>query len=174
MNRICSGFALTNSATDSAGYGLAQWTYHTRKKALLAFAQRKKKSIGDLNMQLEFMYKELSESYKGVLADLKSAKTVLAASNSVLTKYERPANQGAAVQSKRAEFGQKYYEKYAGKTVSSTPQETGKETTNMGYTNSSLVSYTKLSPNHSGQRTHSIDRITPHCVVSNFNKEVLI
>lgn len=31
--------------------------------------------------------------------------------------------------------------------------------------NSSLVSYTKLSPNHSGQRTHNIDRITPHCVV---------
>lgn len=35
----------------------------------------------------------------------------------------------------------------------------------MAYTNSSMVSYTKLSPNHSGQRTHSIDRITPHCVV---------
>lgn len=31
--------------------------------------------------------------------------------------------------------------------------------------NSKLVSYTKLSPNHSGTRTHSIDRITPHCVV---------
>ena len=163
----------TKFGTDSAGYGLAQWAYHTRKKALLAFAQRKKKSIGDLNMQLEFMYKELSESYKGVLADLKSAKTVLAASNSVLTKYERPANQGATVQSKRAEFGQKYYEKYAGKTVSSTPQETGKETTNMGYTNSSLVSYTKLSPNHSGQRTQAIDRITPHCVVGQCSVETL-
>ena len=37
--------------------------------------------------------------------------------------------------------------------------------TTMGYTNSSLVTYTKLSPNHSGTRTHSIDRITPHCVV---------
>lgn len=35
----------------------------------------------------------------------------------------------------------------------------------MAYTNSPLVSYTKLSPNHSGQRTHNIDRITPHCVV---------
>ena len=35
----------------------------------------------------------------------------------------------------------------------------------MGYSNSSLVSYVKLSPNHSGQRTHAIDRITPHCVV---------
>lgn len=31
------------------------------------------------------------------------------------------------------------------------------------YTNSSLVSYTLLSPNHSGLRTHAIDRITPHC-----------
>ena len=41
----------------------------------------------------------------------------------------------------------------------------------MGYTNSSLVSYTKLSPNHSGLRTHSIDRITPHCVVGQLSAE---
>ena len=41
----------------------------------------------------------------------------------------------------------------------------------MAYTNSPLVSYTKLSPNHSGQRTHSIDRITPHCVVGQLTAE---
>lgn len=41
----------------------------------------------------------------------------------------------------------------------------------MAYTNSSMVSYTKLSPNHSGQRTHSIDRITPHCVVGQLTAE---
>ena len=41
----------------------------------------------------------------------------------------------------------------------------------MGYTNSPLVAYTKLSPNHSGQRTHSIDRITPHCVVGQLSAE---
>jgi len=35
----------------------------------------------------------------------------------------------------------------------------------MGYTNSDLVSYTKISPNNSGPRTMSIDRITPHCIV---------
>ena len=39
--------------------------------------------------------------------------------------------------------------------------------------NSSLVDYTKLSPNHSGQRTHSIDRITPHCVVGQCSVETL-
>lgn len=41
----------------------------------------------------------------------------------------------------------------------------------MAYTNSKLVSYTNLSPNHSGQRTHSIDRITPHCVVGQLSCE---
>ena len=41
----------------------------------------------------------------------------------------------------------------------------------MAYTNSPLVAYTKLSPNHSGQRTHSIDRITPHCVVGQATAE---
>lgn len=41
----------------------------------------------------------------------------------------------------------------------------------MTYTNSKLISYTKLSPNHSGTRTHSIDRITPHCVVGQLSAE---
>ena len=43
----------------------------------------------------------------------------------------------------------------------------------MGYTNSSLVAYRKLSPNHSGQRTHEIDRISPHCVVGQCTAEGL-
>ena len=44
----------------------------------------------------------------------------------------------------------------------------------MTYTNSSLVSYTRLSPNHSGQRTHAIDRITPHCVVGQCSVETRV
>ena len=43
----------------------------------------------------------------------------------------------------------------------------------MAYTNSSMVVYTKLSPNHSGQRTMAIDRITPHCVVGQCTAEGL-
>lgn len=43
----------------------------------------------------------------------------------------------------------------------------------MGFTNRSLVAYTKLSPNHSGQRTMKIDRITPHCVVGQCTVEGL-
>lgn len=43
----------------------------------------------------------------------------------------------------------------------------------MGFTNSPLVSYTKLSPNHSGQRNHAIDTITIHCVVGQCSVETL-
>ena len=43
----------------------------------------------------------------------------------------------------------------------------------MGYSNSKMVVYKKLSPNHSGKRTHAIDRITPHCVVGQCTAEGL-
>ena len=43
----------------------------------------------------------------------------------------------------------------------------------MAYTNSPMVVYTKLSPNHSGQRTEEISRITVHCVVGNCSVESL-
>ena len=43
----------------------------------------------------------------------------------------------------------------------------------MGYSNSSLVAYTLLSPNHSGLRTERIDRISPHCVVGQCTAEGL-
>ena len=43
----------------------------------------------------------------------------------------------------------------------------------MAYTNSKMVVCTKLSPNHSGLRTHNIDRISPHCVVGQVTAESL-
>lgn len=39
--------------------------------------------------------------------------------------------------------------------------------------NSSLVNVVRLSPNHSGTRTHTIDRITPHCVVGQLDAETI-
>ena len=101
----------TNFIKDSAGYGLAQWTYWSRKQALLEFAQAAGKSIGDLRMQLDFLWKEL-QGYTSVLNTLKTATTVKAASDAVLTGYERPADQGDSVKEKRAAYGQKYFDKY--------------------------------------------------------------
>jgi len=102
-----------NFVFDSAGYGLAQWTYWSRKQALLKYVKAAKTSIGDLDAQLDFLYKELSENYTAVLKILKNATSVQEASDAVLTKYERPANQGASVKEKRAGYGLGYYNKYA-------------------------------------------------------------
>lgn len=118
----------TNFAKDSAGYGLAQWTFSSRKENMLAYHKAAGKSIGDLETQLNFLYKELSESYKSVFSVLKTATTVLQASNSVLLNFERPADTGTSVQSKRAEYGQKYYDQYAAtKTTGGTKKMTEQE-----------------------------------------------
>lgn len=100
-------------STDKAGYGLAQWTYCSRKAELLDYAQCCRRSIGDLEMQLDFLMKELREDYKAVLAVLKTAGSVRAASDTVLLKFERPADRSEAAQARRAAFGQRYYDKYA-------------------------------------------------------------
>lgn len=102
-----------NFVRDSAGYGLAQWTYWSRKENLLAFAKREEKSIGDLEMQLNFLWKELSGGYRALLTVLKGAKTVKEASDSVMVSFERPADQSDTAKAKRAAFGQKYFDKFS-------------------------------------------------------------
>ena len=119
----------TNFVRDAAGYGLAQWTHWSRKQNLLNFAKERGTSIGDMKMQLDFLWTELG-SYKSVLAVLQEAKSVREASDVVLTKYERPANQSDSVKMARAKYGQAYYDKYA----SISEQESGgKEDTTMSY-----------------------------------------
>lgn len=149
----------TNFGNDRAGYGLAQWTYPSRKAALLAYAKAAGKSIGNLEMQLGFLMKELSEGYKAVLATLKTAASVRAASDAVLLQFERPANQSEAVKVKRAGYGQKYFDKYAQKGSVST----------MGFSNSPLATVRMISPNRTPNRNHAIDTITIHCFVGQVN-----
>lgn len=112
-----------NFVRDSAGYGLVQWTYHTRKQGLLNYAKKQGKSIGDLTMQLEYLYIELS-GYTSVMNTLRKATSIRMASDAILTGYERPANQGSLVRRTRAGYGQVYYNKYAGSAPSPTPTPT--------------------------------------------------
>jgi hypothetical protein len=101
-----------NFVNDSCGMGLAQWTSSGRKKALYEY--KGNKSIGDLTMQLNFLYHELGSSYKSVLSALKTAKSVKEASDVVLTKYERPRDQSEGTKKYRASLGQEFYDKYKG------------------------------------------------------------
>lgn len=82
----------TNFTHDSAGYGLAQWTYWSRKQGLFQLCKSRGKSIGDLNTQLDFLYQELTTSYSQLLKILKTTSSIEEASNLVVTQFERPAD----------------------------------------------------------------------------------
>lgn len=104
----------TSFAGDAFGYGLCQWTSSGRKSALLSLKQSKGCSIADVNLQLEHLMNELNGAYKNVLKVLKNATSVREASDIVLTKFEIPRDQSEAVKVRRADMGQKFYEKFSG------------------------------------------------------------
>lgn len=130
-NAVDNG-SYTNFVKDSAGYGLAQWTYWSRKQNLLDYAKKQKKSIGDLEMQIDFLISEL-KGYKTVYNTIKNAKSVKEASDVVLTQYERPADQSNTVKIKRASYGQNYYDQFVAK----------KEETEMSYSRQKVVDLVK-------------------------------
>lgn len=142
-------------AGDRAGYGLAQWTYPTRKQALLNFVKTMGRSISDLEAQLGFLVTELAGSFPRVLAALKSAASVQEASDCVLLGFERPADQSQGVKDKRTAMGQAFYNKFAKGSADT-----------MGFTNSSLATVKMISPNKNSPRNKPIDIITIHCFVA--------
>lgn len=101
-----------NFAHDGSGYGIAQWTFWSLKQELLTRARNAHKSIGDLDLQLEYLVSEFN-TIKGMVEVLKTAKTVEEASTFVLLNFERPQDQSKAMQTKRANYGQEFYDKYA-------------------------------------------------------------
>ena len=76
---------------DCAGYGLCQWTYWSRKQALLRFARERGVSVGDEGMQVEFCLSELCGEYPALRRFLCETQDVRAAAERVCREYERPA-----------------------------------------------------------------------------------
>ena len=112
---------------DATGYGLCQWTYWSRKQALLDFARARGVSVGDEAMQVDFCLDELRTSYPRLLSLLKSTNDIYEAASEVCTVYERPAQKNIAI---RADYAQRFY--YAlsieGGTKADTESDTLKET----------------------------------------------
>lgn len=83
--------AYTKFVNDSIGYGLAQWTFWSRKKGLLELARSRGVSVGDTRMQLDYCLGEIKSRYPALLALLTSTNDLLKATRQVCIEYERPA-----------------------------------------------------------------------------------
>ena len=108
--RVNSG-QYTNFVNDKAGFGLAQWTYYSRKQALLNTCRG---NIGDMDCQLKYLFYELKTDYSRVLSTLKSSNDVYTCTKTVMLDFERPYDQSAAAISNRNSISMKYYNTYSG------------------------------------------------------------
>ena len=104
-------------ANDKSGYGLAQWTWPTRKEGLYKMKQAKNTSIGDLGTQLEWLWEELNtnSAFKPVVQKITSTNSVRDASDTFLLKFEMPLDKSIAMKETRASRAQAFYDLYAGK-----------------------------------------------------------
>ena len=100
-----------NFVNDGAGYGLAQWTYYKFKQELLNRARAEQLSIGDLNLQLNYLWYWIKQN-SSAFQSLTNSNSVKSASDTFLKQYERPNDQSEAVLIKRANYGDLYFNKY--------------------------------------------------------------
>lgn len=115
-----------NFEGDAYGYGFCQWTRRDRKKALLDYAQGKGKSIGDADMQFQFMGREMRSGYPYVWNILTSTNDPYTAGYEMCKRFEIPAD--TELQSQyRGNEARKIFERCAGTTPAVDPSDGGVE-----------------------------------------------
>lgn len=94
---------------DKVGYGLAQWTFWSRKKNLWHFAQNWGVSVDAEDMQTAFAVWELKNEHSNVWEVLRTTDDINYASDYVCKYYEQPAvNNFVPRREFAAEFDRKF------------------------------------------------------------------
>jgi len=104
----------------SYGYGLAQWTYPSRKVGLYDFAKSKGVSIANLQMQLDYIMKEIKSSYKSLLSYLAKETDVADACLKFHNVYEGSADTASRLTG-RINKAKAIYNKYHKTTTHNCP-----------------------------------------------------
>lgn len=97
------------------GFGLAQWTYSTRKVALYNYVYNGKDHtyLGDMERDAHFLVEEMRNSYPDVWNTLVNATSIEEASDKVLMDYESPRN-ASGQKATRRKYSRYMYEDFAG------------------------------------------------------------
>lgn len=103
---------------DGVGYGFCQWTFPSRKNALLAYAKEQGASIGDAVMQVHFCIKEMRETAAALWAYLSGAPELYTAVSRICREYERPAVNNI---DERHNYAVKWLDKFTGVAADAEP-----------------------------------------------------
>ena len=121
---------------DGIGYGLAQWTYYSRKQALYDVTVKKGISISDQNAQLNYLVTE--SEYKKTINSLNALSNVNKTNVNVCTEvvcdvFESPsASAKAASLSQRQKKAREVFTQYAGSSPSSSQSSSQSVTMSVG------------------------------------------
>lgn len=97
---------------DGAGYGLAQWTFWSRKQELMRFIfNAGYNDIASVDGQIEFLVYELKTNYSDLYRRLLNIKDIKEASDIFCKEFERPANTSEGVLALRSEYAKDIYNK---------------------------------------------------------------
>lgn len=105
-----------NFVGDSYGYGLAQFTFSSRKRNLLENARNNGVSVGNAQMQMDFIYKELKEQFAPLLNDLCTTADLWSITEKFMIDYENPADKSTDAVNKRYNKALEFYSTYASQT----------------------------------------------------------
>ena len=95
--------------SDGVGFGIAQWTWQTRKAALWDYAESQGKDVTDFGVQLEFLLKEMQEEHKDLYSYLQEVQDKDEATDQIMEKYEGPAVQDDTERARRRGYTEHAY-----------------------------------------------------------------
>lgn len=118
-NRVDAGtYSEHIFANDSFGYGLAQWTFFTRKRKLYDLCKSKGVSISDLDTQCEFLVSELQHDYLNLSNALKNpAGNLYDLTARFMCEFENPLNQSDSAVRFRVSLAQGVYDELFNNTL---------------------------------------------------------
>ena len=113
----------TKFVDDGVGFGLAQWTFSTRKQALYDLCEGK---IGDLRCQLDFLMIELENDFADILVMLKTSTDLYACTIKVMTDFERSGDYSEALKKFRYDLAKSIYNEFSGSPIEDIDDPKGK------------------------------------------------
>ena len=115
---------------DGRGFGLIQWTYTSRQAPLVQLAKETNRDTTDLALQLDYVWKELTDTalnkgqhWESTLANLKATDNPVDAARSIHYDYER-SSAWPGFDAIRGTHAQMWFDKFKGNAATATPAAT--------------------------------------------------
>ena len=128
-------------ASEQLGFGLAQWTFYTRKDGFYDFMYANGSDISDLNNQIAYVIEEITSN--ATMDNLiRTSTDIDYITDYILAVFENPKDQSEGVKKVRRKYSSQIYQQYTGTTPVEPPHPQPPSTDRSPITPSDSISNT--------------------------------